>query len=246
MARRIFGVNPVLEALRAHPDNVERIILAEGAKQQALNEIILRASKARIRIEHVAREKLNTLAEGGVHQGVVADVADFKYTDLEDLLAERKDGDKQLLVMLDGIQDPHNLGALIRSAYAMGANGVVIPQDRAVGVTAVAAKASAGAVEHMPVARVVNMARAVDAAKEAGLWTAAAVIDGDKNPWDLDLVGASAIVIGSEGTGVRPGVVKACDFKVRIPMLGQLGSLNASAAGATLLYEAMRQRLLKK
>lgn len=240
MSRIVFGVNPVLEALRAHPDQIERLLLADGAKPHALGEIMARAKKAGVRVDTVPRERLNTAAEGGVHQGVVAEVADFQYADLEDLL-EPENG-TPLLVVLDGIQDPHNLGALIRSAYAFGANGVVIPQDRASGVTAVAAKASAGAIEHCPVARVVNLARAIEQIKEANIWTAAAVLDGDKLPWQLDLKGPSAIVIGAEGTGVRPLVAKTCDFRVKIPMLGQLGSLNASAAGAALLYEAVRQR----
>ncbi|MBS2027062.1 MAG: 23S rRNA (guanosine(2251)-2'-O)-methyltransferase RlmB [Deltaproteobacteria bacterium] len=241
MPRIIFGVNPVLEALRAHPDQVERILVAEGAKPHAIGEIHSRAGKARVRVETVPRNRLDAAAEGGVHQGVVAEVAEFKYVDLEDLLEGTSD-EPPLIVLLDGIQDPHNLGALIRSAHAFGADGVVIPQDRASGVTAVAAKASAGAVEHCKVARVVNLSRAVEQLKEANIWTAAAVVDGDKLPWELDLAGPSAIVIGAEGTGVRPLVAKTCDFRVRIPMAGSLGSLNASAAGATLLYEAMRQR----
>ena len=240
MARIVFGVNPVLEALRAHPDQVERILLAEGAKPHALAEIQSRARTARVRVETLPRARLDSAAEGGVHQGVVAEVAEFRYVELEDLLEPREA--PPLIVLLDGIQDPHNLGALIRSAHAFGANGVVIPQDRAAGVTGVAVKASAGATEHCPVARVVNLSRAVEQLKEANIWTAAAVVDGDTLPWQLDLKGPSALVIGAEGKGVRPLVAKTCDHRVRIPMAGSLGSLNASAAGATLLYEAVRQR----
>jgi 23S rRNA (guanosine2251-2'-O)-methyltransferase len=242
MARQVFGVNPVLEALRAHPDEVERLLVADGAKPHALGEILSRARKASVRVENVPRDRLDRLAAGGVHQGLLAEVADFQYAELEDLLAPRPDGQAPLLLVLDGIQDPHNLGALIRSAHALGAHGVVVPQDRASGVTAVAAKASAGAVEHTKVAQVVNLARAVEQIKEAGIWTAAAVVDGDQLPWQLDLAGPSALVVGAEGKGVRPLVAKTCDHRVRIPMAGSLGSLNASAAGAVLLYEALRQR----
>jgi len=241
VSRTVFGVNPVLEALRAHPEQVERVVFAEGAKPHALGEIRSRAQKAHVRVDQVPRARLDAQSEGGVHQGVLAEVADFAYAELEDLL-EPREGPPPLLVLLDGIQDPHNLGALIRSAHAFGARGVVIPADRAVGVTAVAAKASAGAVEHCQVARVVNLARAVESLKEAGIWTAAAVVDGDTLPWQLDLAGPSALVLGAEGKGVRPLVARTCDFRVRIPMAGALGSLNASAAGAALLYEAHRQR----
>jgi len=244
MSRLVFGVNPVLEALRAHPEKFERIVLAHGARPHAIGEIESRARKAKIRIETAARERLDAASEGGVHQGVLAELAEFEYAELEDLL-EPADA-PPLLVLLDGIQDPHNLGALIRSAHAFGASGVVIPQDRAVGVTAVASKASAGATEHCRIARVVNLARAVEQLKSANIWTAAAVVDGDKLPWELDLAGPSALVIGAEGAGVRPLVAKTCDFRVRIPMAGALGSLNASAAGAVLLYEAMRQRAGKR
>lgn len=242
MARIVFGVNPVLEALRARPDAVTRLLVAEGAKPHALAEILALARKADVRIENVARDRVDRAAEGGVHQGIAAEVADFQYAELEDLLAPRKDGAAPLLLVLDGIQDPHNLGALVRSAHAFGAHGVVIPQDRAVGMTGAAVKASAGALEHIQVARVVNIARTIDALKEANIWTAAAVLEGDTLPWQLDLAGPSALVIGSEGKGVRPLVAKACDFRVRIPMAAGFSSLNASAAGAALLYEALRQR----
>jgi 23S rRNA (guanosine2251-2'-O)-methyltransferase len=243
MARTVFGVNPVLEVLRARPEEVERLLLADGAKPHALGEILSRAKKAHVRVEHVPRERLDRASEGGVHQGVIAEVAEFRYADdVETLLEAVPEGEAPLLLLLDGIQDPHNLGALIRSAHALGAHGVVIPQDRASGVTAVAAKASAGAVEHTRIARVVNLTRAVEQLKEAQLWIAAAVVGGDKLPWQLDLKGPSALVIGAEGSGVRPGVAKACDFRVTIPMASGVGSLNASAAGATLLYEALRQR----
>ena len=168
--RYVYGVNPVLEALRAHAERVERLFVTEGQlAAKAAAEIFSRARDAGIRVERVPRERLAVMADGGVHQGVVAELRGFEYVDLPDLLeAAEQSGRPPLLVVLDGIQDPHNLGAIIRSAHALGAHGVVIAKDRAVPVTGVVAKASAGAVEHCPIARVVNLSRALEELKEAG------------------------------------------------------------------------------
>jgi 23S rRNA (guanosine2251-2'-O)-methyltransferase len=178
-----------------------------------------------------------------VHQGVVLKVAEFSYAQLEDVVEKASaEGQTGLVLVLDGIEDPHNLGALVRSAFALGAHGVVIAKDRAAGVTPVVVKASAGAVAHLPIARVTNLSRALADLKDAGFWVTAADLKGDRRPDEVDLKGPSALVVGSEGEGIRHGVLEKCDFRVRIPMAGPLGSLNASVAGALLLYEAARQR----
>ncbi|MDY7230900.1 23S rRNA (guanosine(2251)-2'-O)-methyltransferase RlmB [Hyalangium rubrum] len=242
--RYVYGVNPVLEALRARSDEVERLYITEGQLgSRAAAEILSRARDAGIRVERVVRERLATLADGGVHQGVVAELRGFRYAELPDVLeAAQASGRPPLLVVLDGIQDPHNFGAIIRSAHALGAHGVVIGKDRAVQVTGVVAKASAGAVEHCPIVRVVNISRALEELKEAGLWTAAADPEGNEPMWKARLDGPLALVVGAEGAGVREGVLKHCDFRLRIPMTGQVGSLNASVSAAILLYEVARQR----
>ena len=242
--RYVYGVNPVLESLRAHAERVDRLFVTEGQlAAKAAAEIFSRAKDAGIRVERVPRERLASMAEGGVHQGVVAELRGFEYAELEDLLeAAEESGRPPLLVVLDGIQDPHNFGAIVRSAHALGAHGVIIAKDRAVQVTGVVAKASAGAVEHCPIARVVNLSRTLEELKEAGVWIAAADPHSNEHLWSARLDGPLALVVGAEGAGVREGVLKHCDFRLRIPMLGQVGSLNASVSAAILLYEAARQR----
>lgn len=240
----IFGVNPVLEVLRARPDTIEKLLLADGAvPPRVAGEITQRAADARLKVEKVDRERLSRLAEGGVHQGVVAEVREFEYVGLDALVARAKgSGHQPLIVLLDGIQDPHNLGAIIRSAHAFGAQGVVITKDRAASVTGVVVKASAGATAHCPVARVTNLSRALEALKEAGFWTVAADPGGAEVAWKARLTGPLAVVVGAEGGGVRKGVLEHCDFRVRIPMVGQVASLNASVSAGVLLYEIARQR----
>lgn len=242
--RYVYGINPVLEALRARVDEVERLFVAEGqVGAKAAAEILSRARDSGIRVERVTRERLGSLADGGVHQGVVAELRGFQYAELRDILdAAEASGRPALVVVLDGIQDPHNLGAIIRSAHALGAHGVVIGKDRAVPITGVVAKASAGAVEHCPIARVVNISRTLEELKEAGLWTAAADPESREPLWGARLDGPLALVVGAEGAGVREGVLKHCDFRLGIPMAGQVGSLNASVSAAILLYEVARQR----
>ncbi|HZH76801.1 MAG TPA: 23S rRNA (guanosine(2251)-2'-O)-methyltransferase RlmB, partial [Archangium sp.] len=209
----------------------------------AAAELLSRARDAGIRVERVTRERLGALAEGGVHQGVVAELRGFQYAELPDVLeAAGQSGRPALIVVLDGIQDPHNLGAIIRSAHALGAHGVVIAKDRASPVTGLVAKASAGAVEHCAIVRVVNISRALEELKEAGVWVAAADPEATEPLWKARLDGPLAIVVGAEGAGVREGVLKHCDFRLRIPMAGQVGSLNASVSAGVLLYEVARQR----
>ena len=243
-SRTVHGIHPVLEALRAHPDDVERIYVLEGnVPPRAAAEILSRAREARVKVERVPRERLQALVEGGVHQGVAARLREFAYAALEDLLsAAASSGRPPLVVVLDGIQDPHNLGAVIRSSDALGAHGVVLPKDRSVGVTPAVARASAGAVEHVPVARVTNLSRTLEELKSAGMWVAAADPEGEQLLWGARLDGPLAVVIGAEGAGVRPGVLKHCDLRLRIPMAGRVASLNASVSAAVVLYEVARQR----
>lgn len=243
-SRLVHGIHPVLEALRAHPEEVERLYLLEGSMPpRAAAEILSRAREARVKVERVPRERLASLVESGAHQGVVARLREFAYAALDEVLsAAAASGHPPLVVVLDGLQDPHNLGAVIRSADALGVHGVVLPRDRSVGVTAAVARASAGAVEHVPVARVTNLSRALEELKTAGLWVVAADPAGDQALWGARLEGPLAVVIGGEGAGVRPGVLKHCDLRLRIPMAGKVASLNASVSAALVLYEVARQR----
>lgn len=243
--RFIWGVNPVLEALRANPDRIERILMQDGGLGPKLAaEVFTRVRDAGIRLDKVDRDRLSSMSDGGVHQGLAAEVRQFDYLELDQLIRISKSSDRApLIVVLDGIQDPHNLGAVIRSAHAFGAHGVVIARDRAVGVTGVVAKASAGAIEYCPIARVTNLSRALEALKKADFWTVAADPGGDRTLWALDLKGPIVIVVGAEGLGVREGVLKQCDFHVQIPMVGKVASLNASVSAGVLLGEVARQRM---
>ena len=232
MPETIYGVRPVIEALRGGRRKVLEVLDATGNAQVAQA-----AKAAGVPVQNVSQQRVAELAAGGVHQGIVARVAPYPYVELEDLLSTPV----PLVAVLDGVTDPHNLGAVLRVAEAAGASGVVIPKDRAAGVTAAAVKASAGASEHVPVARVTNLRRAVDQMQRAGLWVYAAEVRG--TPYgDLDLTGPTGLVLGSEGRGVRRLVREGCDGAISIPMLGAVGSLNVSVAAALLLYEARRQR----
>lgn len=239
----LYGINSVLEALRANPDTIERIYLQQGALNPRLaGELLTRAAENRVRIDRVEKPRLDSLA-GPKHQGIVAEVHKFKYTEPADIVQAAKDsGRPPLIVVLDGIQDPQNLGAIIRSAHAFGAHGVIVPKDRAAAITSVASKASAGAVSHTPIARVVNLARTLTELKAAGLWIVGAEMSGDREPAAIDFKGPIALVIGAEGSGIRQLVKEHCDFLARIPMLGNVASLNASVSAGVLLYETARQR----
>jgi 23S rRNA (guanosine2251-2'-O)-methyltransferase len=243
VSRFVYGVNPVLEALRAHPAEVVRVLVErgrEGRRSQGAERVAQAAEEAGIRVEEVPQGDLAHRSRSGIHQGVGAELSEYEYAELEDVL-ERASA-PALMLVLDGVTDPQNLGALVRSAHALGAHGVVIPKDRAAGITPAAFKAAAGALEHCPVARVTNLSRALEQMKERGVWTVALAADGDKDLCAVDLRVPTALVLGSEGSGVRPLVRKTCDHVARIPMGGQVGSLNVSAAGAVALYEVARQR----
>lgn len=242
MARVVYGVHPVREALRS--GKVQALFIAEGESGAALKEILDAARSANVQAIARVRAQLDALAHGGVHQGAVAIVGEFNYAQLDELVAYAKGtGQPPFLLVLDQVQDPQNLGALVRSAHVAGVHGVVIPKDRAVGITPAVVKASAGATEHVKIATVVNIARALEELKEAEVWIAGAVAaGGSKAPWEIDFTVPMALVLGAEGKGIRPLVLRGCDLLVKIPMFGKVASLNVGAAGAMLLYEVVRQR----
>ncbi len=237
----IEGRNAVLELLKTDKC-IDKIYIASDliGKVKEINTI---AKEKGIVISSVDRRKLDQLSETKSHQGVIASVASVDYVEINDILkvAEEK-GEKPFIIVCDGITDPHNLGAIIRSAESAGAHGIIIPKRRAVGLNSVVSKSSAGALHHIGVCKVVNISQAIDELKERGVWIFGADADGDKNIYDADFVGASAIVIGSEGEGISKNVRKNCDFIVSIPMKGKINSLNASVACGVLLYEVVRQR----
>ncbi len=242
--RVVYGMNPVRELIRSGAEGLSELWLAEGGdRSRAFGELERAAREHGAKVRAAPRARLDRLAGTPQHQGVVAVVADYRYREIDEILAAASaSGRPALVVLLDGVEDPGNLGAIVRSAHALGAHGVVVPRDRAAAVTPVAAKASAGAIEHVPVARVTNLVRTLEELKEAGLWSVAAVPDGEVDLAGVDMKGPTALVVGGEGQGVRPLVRKTCDHQARIPMAGKVGSLNASAAAAIALYEAMRQR----
>jgi 23S rRNA (guanosine2251-2'-O)-methyltransferase len=236
----IYGRNPVLEALRSHQP-VERILLAEGARHKGpIAEIVERARAADIAVEKVARRRLDRMAIN--HQGVVAIVTAFEYASLDVMLAlADQRGQRPLLLALDQVQDVHNLGSLIRTAEAVGAHGVIIPERRAAGVTAAVFKSSAGAAAHLPIAQVTNLVRTLGELKEAGLWIVGLDIAGDRDYDALDWAMPTAIVVGSEGHGLSRLTRETCDFLVRLPMRGHVESLNAAVAGSIVMYTAWRR-----
>jgi 23S rRNA (guanosine2251-2'-O)-methyltransferase len=250
VSRFVYGLNPVLEALKAHPQDVVRVVLErgrDGRRSHGGDRVAEAAAAAGVRIEEAPHGDLARRSRGGVHQGVGAELAEFRYAELTDLLDVARDrGEAPFLLLLDGVTDPQNLGALVRSAHALGAHGVVLPKDRAAGITPVVSKAAAGALEHCAIARVTNLSRALDDLKEAQVWSVALAADADRDLREVDLASGTALVLGSEGKGVRPLVRKTCDHVARIPMAGRVGSLNVAAAGAIALYEAARQRRARR
>ncbi len=228
----IYGIRPVIEALRGKRREVFEILDSAGNR-----EVAKAAAASGVSVKRIPHARVRELARGAAHQGVAARVGPYPYAELDDVLAVPD----PVVAVLDGVTDPHNLGAVLRVADGAGASGVVIPKDRAVGVTAAAVKASAGASEHVPVARETNLRQAIDRMKEAGLWVYAAAVGGTTYT-ELDLTGPVALVLGSEGRGVRRLVREGCDGLISIPMLGAVESLNVSVAAAVLLYEARRQR----
>ena len=240
----VAGRNPVMEALNGERE-VERIFIAEGA-EGSISKIVAIAREQGVIVDFVPKEKIDAMAPDAKHQGVVAKVSAYKYASMEDVMEKaRVSGEDPFLIILDEITDPHNLGAIIRTAECAGAHGVIIPKRRACSLTQTVALSAAGAIEKMPVVQVTNLARTIEDLKKQGIWIAAADMDGE-NYMTANLSGAIAIVIGNEGKGVGRLVKEKCDFVLSIPMKGENNSLNASNAAAILMYGVRRTRELKK
>lgn len=241
MEYTIEGRNAVIEAFRAGK-TIDRLYLLDGCKDGPIMTIKREAAKQDCIIRYVERERLDQMSETGKHQGVIACAAAYAYAQVEDILNRAKEkGEPPFIFLLDNIEDPHNLGAIIRTANLAGAHGVIIPKNRAVGLTAAAVRASAGAINYTPVAKVTNLVNAIEELKKEGLWFVCADMDGTCM-YDLDLKGPIGLVIGSEGSGVGRLVKEKCDFTASIPMKGDIDSLNASVAAGVLAYEIVRQR----
>jgi len=236
----IAGRHPVLEAIRSGR-TIHKVMFGEGA--QGIGPVLAEAKAAGIVTQQVDKRKLDQAAVGVRHQGIVAMVAERAYAELEDLFAAAEaSGEPPLFVLLDEIEDPHNLGSVLRTVDCAGAHGVIVPKRRSAGLTATVAKTSAGAIEHVPVARVTNLSQTIDELKERGVWIAGADGSAERDVYGTDLKMPLAIVIGNEGKGLGRLVRERCDFLVKVPMFGRINSLNASVAASLLLYEAVRQR----
>ena len=231
-----------MKELLASGRDIDKLYIQSGDREGSVNLLLGIASERKIPIMEVDRQKLDALTCGGHHQGIVALAAERNYAGIDDIFAYAEErGEKPFIIILDGVEDPHNLGAIIRSAECSGAHGVIIPKRRAVGLTATAAKASAGAIEHMRVAKVTNLAQTIDDLKERGLWLYAADMDGEPY-YDSDLSGAVGLVMGSEGFGISRLVKEKCDFVLSIPLYGSVNSMNVSCAAAVLMTEVARQK----
>ena len=244
MSEQIEGRNAVLEAFRSGKC-VDKLFILDGCQDGPVRTIAREARKTDTIINYVSKERLDQLSETRAHQGVIAQVAAYEYSTVEEILARAEEkGEPPFLILLDNVEDPHNLGAIIRTANLAGAHGVIIPKRRAVGLTSTVAKTSAGAINYTPVAKVTNIVRTMEELKEKGIWFVCADMGGE-TMYDLDLTGPMGLVIGNEGEGVSRLVREACDFTASIPMKGDIDSLNASVAAGVLAYEIVRQRLVK-
>jgi len=248
MSQIIYGIHPVKEALHCLSLQFEKIFISTKNPSPSLKIIIDIAQKNLIPLEFTTKEVLNKLAKGGVHQNVVALIKETSYITLEELLSRwRNEGSRALFLILDSIQDPHNLGSLIRTALGCGAHGIIIPKDRSVGLTPGVIKASSGAAMHLPISRVTNLASTLDILKENGIWIYGATAEAKERVFELDFTIDVGIVIGSESKGIRSLVKKKCDRLFSIPMKGPISSFNASISGGMILYEVTRQRsILRK
>lgn len=237
----IIGKNPVMEALRSERD-INKILIAESSQRGQMQPLIQLAKEANVIVQFVPKKKIDQISDEN-HQGVLAYVAAYQYAEMDDLFAAaQKRNESPFFLLLDEIEDPHNLGSIMRTADAVGAHGIIIPKRRAVGLTATVAKASTGAIEHIPVVRVTNMARTIDELKERGIWIAGTDASGKQDYRQFDGTLPLGLVIGSEGKGMGRLVRDKCDFLINLPMAGKVTSLNASVAAALLMYEVYRRR----
>lgn len=242
MSEQIEGRNAVLEAFRSGRC-VDKLFILDGCQDGPVRTIAREARKKDTIINFVSKERLDQLSETRAHQGVIAQVAAYEYSTVEDILAKAEEkGEPPFIILLDNVEDPHNLGAIIRTANLAGAHGVIIPKRRSVGLTATVAKTSAGAINYTPVAKVTNLVRTIEELKEKGVWFVCADMGGE-SMYKLNLTGPIGLIVGNEGEGVSRLVREACDFTASIPMKGDIDSLNASVATGVLAYEIVRQRL---
>ena len=240
---QVEGRNSVLELLESGKD-INKIFITRGEKHGSINKIIAIAKEKKVIIVEKDKRQMEEMAQNQNYQGVIAIVPPFEYCEIEDILEEAKSKNEEPFVLiLDGIEDPHNLGSIIRTAETAGVHGIIIPKRRAAGVNSTVNKVSAGAVEHMKITRVTNISETIQKLKDAGLWICGTDINTDKYYYDQDLKGALGIVIGNEGSGISSKVKNNCDFLVKIPMKGKVTSLNASVSTGIIIYEALKQRM---
>ncbi|MDO5040388.1 23S rRNA (guanosine(2251)-2'-O)-methyltransferase RlmB [Clostridium sp.] len=239
----IIGRNAVMEALK-NDKTIEALYLSNGSREGSINQIINLAKKNKIVIKEADKKKLDSMSAGMVHQGVIAKITPYKYFEVKDILDDaKKKGEAPFIIILDELEDPHNLGSIIRTAETCGVHGIIIPKRRNVGVTPTVYKSSVGAVEHVKIAKVTNINNTIDELKEQGIWVYGADIEGREYSYEVDFSGPCALIIGSEGRGISKLTLKKCDKLVRIPMIGKINSLNASVAGGIMMYEVLKGRL---
>ena len=242
----VVGRNAVMELLKSDR-TIEFIYVAKGDNEGSIKKILTLAKEKKVVIKEVEKRKLDFMCDGGVHQGIVARVSEFKYCEVADILEFAKQREEQpFIVVLDEIEDPHNLGSIIRTAELCGVHGIIIPKRRNVGITSTVYKCAVGAVEYMKVAKVTNINATIDELKEHGVWVYGADIEGTEYSFETDFSGPCALVIGSEGRGISKLTLKKCDKLVKIPMIGKINSLNASVAGGIMMYEVLKGRLQNK
>lgn len=241
----IIGRNAVTEVLKGNR-TIEALYISKGQLEGSINAIIGLAKEKKIVIKEVDRKKLDSMCDGAVHQGVIARVTPYNYYEVSDILNDAKEkGEDPFIVILDELEDPHNLGSIIRTAELCGVHGIIIPKRRNVGITSTVYKSSVGAIEHVKVAKVTNINAAIDELKEEGIWVYGADIAGKEYSYEVDFSGACALIIGSEGRGISRLTLKKCDKLIKIPMIGKINSLNASVAGGIMMYEVLKGRLEK-
>lgn len=239
----VIGRNAVMETLKSDR-TIECLYITNGHKEGSINVIIKLAKEKKVVIKEVDKKKLDSLCGGIVHQGVIAKVTPYKYYEVEDILQTARDkGESPFIVILDEIEDPHNLGSIIRTAELCGVHGIIIPKRRNVSITSTVFKSSVGAIEYVKVAKVTNINQTIDELKKEGVWIYAADIDGTEYSYEVDFSGGCALVIGNEGKGISNLTLKKCDKIVKIPMVGKINSLNASVAGGIMMYEVLKSRL---
>lgn len=239
----IIGRNAVMEALKSDK-TIEALYVTKGQREGSINAILSLAKENRVVIKEVDKKKLDSMSNGEVHQGAIAVITPYKYFEVKDILdAAKEKGESPFIVILDELEDPHNLGSIIRTAETCGVHGIIIPKRRNVGVTPTVYKSSVGAVEHVKIAKVTNINATIDELKEEGIWVYGADIEGKEYSYEVDFSGPCALIIGSEGRGISKLTLKKCDKLVKIPMIGRINSLNASVAGGIMMYEVLKGRL---